>query len=356
MKAYSKSITTNQESDREAYKNLDKLVKRITKGYKENRQRAYLHRLKQTKPNDMGKLYNRLINSNTEPNGQSNGRQLNPKEYIHSLPTQRTVSWCPQVVPFKITAEFQRLVEDAIRAAERKKAVGVEEILVEALQVKPRLASKLVCQIWPCCSELKRLIKPWSTAEIVPIYKRGNPSQPILFRPIALLSHVHKVIEGEIAKGMAGQYSFNDAQLGFHRMEGTDCAISRRIANGQRMKFSALLDLRSACNSVPRNLLMRTIREQLNAELAGMNALTLQPMIQTTRGDRTETVSTCEGAVNQGGPLRPSPFFNLYMDTLVTEPESSETGPRLTCWEERQWDVTAFADDIMLHALCQRKL
>lgn len=119
----------------------------------------------------------------------------------------------------------------------RNKAVWIDEILVEALQINPSLTSNVICSIWKRWRELRYLIKPWAIAEMIPLYKSGNPEEPSSFRPIALLSQAREAIEGEVARMMTKKYSFRESQLSFQRETGTETAISRHIANSQRMKF-----------------------------------------------------------------------------------------------------------------------
>lgn len=69
--------------------------------------------------------------------------------------------------------------------ASRNKAFRIEEIYLEAVQITPNLTRKLVFSIWKRCGELRYLIKPWATAEMIPIYKQGNP------RSLAALDQLH---------------------------------------------------------------------------------------------------------------------------------------------------------------------
>lgn len=203
----------------------------------------------------------------------------------------------------------------------------IDEIFVEALQINAKRTSNLICSIWKRCGELRYLIKPWVTAEMIQINKRGNLEQENSFRPVALLWPARKVIERGIANMMTKKHLFCDSQPGYQRETGMETAISGPIANIQRPKFSAVLGLKSAYNTVPRKQLMESVDRMLYQNLSAMIALTLQPMREVTSWDETDTYSLCEKGMSQGGPLSP-PLFSLYMDTFAEDLEENEKVPQ----------------------------
>lgn len=55
-KLYCNALTINHERDKEKYRRMDRLIKNVTKIYKGKRQMAYIKRLAQAKPNELGRL------------------------------------------------------------------------------------------------------------------------------------------------------------------------------------------------------------------------------------------------------------------------------------------------------------
>lgn len=106
--------------------------------------------------------------------------------------------------------------------APRNKAAGPEEHFVEALNGSRYLKSKIICEIWRKCSQMKYLLKYWGTAFLVPIYKKGDRANPQSYRPIALRSHARKVVEATMARLVRKRYKFSECQLALRHGIGTE--------------------------------------------------------------------------------------------------------------------------------------
>ena len=101
----------------------------------------------------------------------------------------------------------------------------------------------------------------------------------------------------------------------------------------------AILDLKAAHDTVPRDRLIKILQDRLSENLAKMIVHMLQPNIFETVEDRTETTATDDRGVPQGSPLSRVPY-NVFMDTLAesivqTSPEDGRPG-------------SLFADDVIL--------
>lgn len=62
---------------------------------------------------------------------------------------------------------------------------------------------------------------------------------------------------------MTKEHKNDKDQLGFQHISGTETAIIRHIASGRTMKYTAVLDLTSAYDQVPRELLMTEAKRRL---------------------------------------------------------------------------------------------
>lgn len=183
--------------------------------------------------------------------------------------------------------------------------------------------------MWEKCGKLGYLNYDWSTAELVPLFKKGDTSRPTSYRPIALLSHARKVIEAGIAIEIRKAYKFNCAQLGFQQ----------------------ILDLKSAYDKVPRHTLMDVIHARLPIWLVHCIAPTIQDMTVLTRDGTTSNTAKIRERVTQGSPLSPT-LFNVYMDTFVGEITRTDKNlcARSDYTYQDQIALTLFADDVKIQA------
>lgn len=157
---------------------------------------------------------------------------------------------------------------------------------------------------------LEHILTDWATALFVPIYKKGEQHKPDSYRPIALQSHVRKIIEASIAKLILRNYKINEQQLGFRTGTGTETAIVRHIHCARTMKITAVLDLKSAYDSVPKENLYKTVEASQNDQVMSMILFALQPVTLTTRGERSGTTAKIAKRVCQGLSLSPK-LFNM---------------------------------------------
>lgn len=61
LKFYRKALTNNHECDKEAYRSMDKWIKKRTRINRGERKKTYINRVVQAKPKKLGKLYNKIL-------------------------------------------------------------------------------------------------------------------------------------------------------------------------------------------------------------------------------------------------------------------------------------------------------
>ena len=179
-------------------------------------------------------------------------------------------------------------------------------------------------------------------ASLVPLFNKGSPVDPRNYRLIALLSHLRKVIETALDIRIRRVHFFHPAQLGFQNGKGTEAAILRKNSMRLGKLCMAVLDLKAAYHSVPRDKLMELVSAALSKELANMVYLTLEPGTVSTVFDEKSTRLTIEKGMPQGSPLSPC-IFNIFMDSLASR----------LCHERQRvdkWPITLFADDVKYSA------
>lgn len=160
------------------YHELDKSIKRTVAKWKRKQIRETQERLRKVNPGDASKIIARLDTNTTNPTTAiENRNQLVPSSFTDAQTTPTEERWAPSLVQFTVDASFEKDIVDAIRMAPKRRATGLDELFVEALQVDVDLCSKVLVETWKKCGFMKTVPKSWSTAELVPLYKKKEIRQ-----------------------------------------------------------------------------------------------------------------------------------------------------------------------------------
>ena len=184
----------------------------------------------------------------------------------------------------------------------------------------------------------------WRTGLLVPIHKKDDPEIPSNYRPICLLSSLRKVLERTLDVEMQAHYAPNVMQMGFQAKLGTEMAIAQKTVQAMKggKKWTAVLDLKSAYDTVRRDLLFERCAKVLPDRITAMISHTLQTSTVTTVGDDTKTEATIDCEVTQGGPAGPN-LFNVFIDTLANALQK-------TLWNPNGGlPAHLYADDVIIH-------
>ena len=88
------------------------------------------------------------------------------------------------------------------------------------------------------------------------------------------------------------------------------------------LKWAGVLDLKSAYDTVRRDLLFERCAEVLPDHITAMISHTLHTLTVRTVGDDTNTEAKIDGGVTQGGPASPT-VFNIIVDAHAYELQTS---------------------------------
>lgn len=347
-KLYAKAKKTGREEDWAKHNSIDKEIKRGVKRIKAQRQKTLLNTIELGHPSQKMAIASKLIRKASVETKSTHTTPLPPHKFTEHMKTSEKDTYTPEHIPLEKIDSFERNIRMAITEGPAGKAEGKDELFVEAFKICPEHIAPILARYWEKCNKLQYMLQDWQTAILIPIFKKGDVLDPGNYRPIAILSHARKTIEKAIAKEIQSVYQFNNLQLGFQEHTGVETAIIRHIAQVDKMKISAILDLKGAYDSVPRKRLMDIVKQRLPKKLHGTIAMTLRPLKITTKDDKTNTTATITKGVPQGSPLSPT-LFNIYMDSLP-ERLKKEMEEEVTTQLGKPWSASLFADDVKLQA------
>lgn len=250
------------------------------------------------------------------------------------------------VIPkkFHFGEHFKNRIKKALKVMKDGKAVGKDGVFSEALKIKEAEMGELICNVWKVCGTLGAMPDLWHAMQLYPIHKKGSRSIAENYRPVALLSHMRKVIEKEIDYEVRSITNMSPLQCGFRAGRGVEQPILRFLdAARHGHNHIAVLDLKGAYPSVPRGKLMKVLEKRLPQTITDMISVLLTPDKVETVGDDRQIRRQLAMGVPEGSPLSPT-MFNLYADTLAYLLTSMPKTISL-------WPSNLYADDIQLLAL-----
>ncbi|GJS62496.1 retrovirus-related pol polyprotein LINE-1 [Tanacetum coccineum] len=195
-------------------------------------------------------------------------------EYFSSLFNAREPEGREEVVTPSILPQFdcyysrisQSEVKTALQKMGRNKAVGPDKIPIEAWR---SLGDEGI--IWLTCLFNKiftsaKMPEEWRLSEVIPIFKNKGDAQVCSnYRGIKLLSHIMKLWERVIERRLRRETTVSENQFGF--MPGRSSieaihlirSLMEKYRERQRDLHLAFLDLEKAYDSVPRELIWKTL-------------------------------------------------------------------------------------------------
>lgn len=158
-------------------------------------------------------------------------------------------------------------IKDLICKLPRKKAPGADHLRAEMLLPIRDTLAPILSMLFELCCQWSYTPSLWRTAQVVPIYKKGDPSSAANYRPISLTSIMRKLFEINLAP-IVSRFSppLDIAQGGFRPSRS---ALDQALCLHDMMKeysrrhrhrpIVAFLDIKSAYDTVDRQIIWQSL-------------------------------------------------------------------------------------------------
>lgn len=237
--------------------------------------------------------------------------------------------------------QFKADIRSALDMVQSNRAAGPDGVISELFQLAPNSICEVIFNLWHTAGRLSYIPYIFHQGIVVPIYKKGDPSEPISYRPITLLSHIREVVSLAINNALKHSYKFNKCQYGFSPRSGTEVATLHAHKLTQTgHNLPAVLDLKQAYPSVRRHHILQACAKSLPDELTAMVNNLLLDIHVTTRNQHSFRSAAITLGVPQGDPVSPT-LHNIFMDSFF---------PYLNCNSPTISNTPAicYADDVLL--------
>ena len=270
------------------------------------------------------------------------------KEYFEKLMNEENEREQRSVNVEKVEKEVNRIskweVKKALKRMKNGKAVGPDDIPVEAWKCLGEKAVNFLTSLFNDILEKEEMPDEWRRSVMIPLFKnKGDVQSCSNYRGIKLLSHSMKLWERVVEARLRKEVTISEQQYGFMpRKSTTDAIFALRMLvekyrDGQKELHCIFVDLEKAYDRVPREELWHCMRKsgvtekyvRLVQDMYKESLTSVKCAIGMTPHFKVEV------GLHQGSAL--SPFlFAIVMERLTEEVRT-----------DSPWTMM-FADDIVL--------
>jgi hypothetical protein len=301
--------------DLEGLKSAHKAKRAAIKDAKHKIQQQSLSRITTARPGETAQQISLLTNWRRRKD-----HTVDPKAFLQLLAqksgemTNRPVGNTP--IPHPLPPNIMPALTTALNNAAKHKAPGLDGITTEALKADPTTTQNLLLLIIQQILTTGELPDTWTKAEIIPVPKVQTPTtNPKDYRPVALLSHMRKIVERAVANEIKTAWILEEGQHGYQKGTGTEMATQIAHTQLQRNKNHRMicLDLSGAFDKACRDTIVTEIGKlplhQGWKQLATI--FTTTPVWMQLEGHGFWT----KDGVAQGSALSPI-LWNIFINTL----------------------------------------
>ena len=219
-------------------------------------------------------------------------------------------------------------ITEAIRSLSNKQtSVGLDAISNEMLKHLPERCTHILQKLFQMCWNSGKMLQLWKKSIVIPILKQGKPRQDkTSYRPIALTSHVCKLMEKIILKRLMhycdknsiipiNQAGFQKGKSAIDHLVKLTTQIKRQFARRKNV-LATFFDVKKAYDQVWHYRLLQKLK---SIGLSGhiydyLKCFISNRSIQTRIGTSYSSSRTLEMGIPQGSVIAPILFTILLQD------------------------------------------
>lgn len=245
--------------------------------------------------------------------------------------------------------------EEVIMIMKNNKSPGANNITAENLkyggvEIK-REVTKLIQEVW----RTEMMPDAWKKAVLLPIYKKGDPTDCNNYRGIALLDIMYKILATLIKRRLeaSSENIIGEYQCGFRKARATTDQIFllkqvlTHCYEYEIPAFMLFIDFKAAYDTINRIQLLRALRKfKVPEKLCKLIDMTLTQTKNVIRieGEESNEFEVTQG-LRQGDPLS-TLLFNIALESIIRNTEINRQGTLLN----KSHQCLAYADDVVLIA------
>ena len=337
-----------------------KMVKRKKRAHKQEILNQMTTKKEEKNQKEFWKLLEKFKSKNIVDS--TNVSPLSFVEHFKSILTSNTATNTHpennEVGPLDYEIDMEEL-KSASSILKPGKAVGADNLSNEMISSLVETHPKLILKLFNSILTTSEVVPEWLMGLIVPIYKKGDKSDPSNYRGITLMSCLGKlflsILNNRLMKFTIENNILHKSQLGF--VPGNRTSDAHIIINNLIQKycfktnskiFSCFVDFSKAFDSIPRDILLNKLLSH-NIKGKFFNIIRNIYMNDTSRikiqNQCTETFEISKG-VRQGCVLSPL-LFNIFLSDLVKNLSLKEGKVKIA---DTEIASIVWADDIVLLA------
>ena len=337
-----------------------KMVVRKKRGHKESILNQMMLKKNENNQKEFWKLLDKI-----SPKNISDSLNVPPHSFLDhfkSILVTNTPGDIPPESNEQGTLDYEIKIEELKSASsilKPGKAMGVDNLQNEMISSLVETHPEVILKLFNSILTSSEVIPEWVIGLIVPIYKKGNKSEPENYRGITLMSCLGKfflsIINNRLMQYTIDKHILHKSQLGF--VPGNRTSDAHIIINNLIQKycykknskiFSCFVDFSKAFDTIPRDILLKKLlSHNINGKVFNIiRNIYINDTARIKIENRCTEPFQINKGVRQGCVLSPL-LFNIFLSDLAQKLDLTEGKVNL---DNIQIASLIWADDIVLLA------